>query len=262
MKEYGEQKRKWGLLKKSNTCLWLTLAHMHAYANLGTNKQNKNSERGGSVCVCVCVCVSVCAHELMLNTHCDIGRVKGWKIRWIYKDTQIRLFATLLDISTLMGPDIASLPPHGSQEHTQTRTLWEWIAEDRGEGELFRREKKWIEYRWGEKQQTVAERRKCPVAAAPQVGCTDEEMHKSTSPHKELKKAGSKRRKRKELESKSKKIYIEKKHKRDLRVKIKANWRWGQAVRIWLFLFSICKCSLVLPFLSHLAMSCLLCVSE
>lgn len=37
-------------------------------------------------------------------------------------------FCTLLDIFTLIGPDIALLPPHSSQ----TRTLWEWIVQDRG----------------------------------------------------------------------------------------------------------------------------------
>ncbi len=40
-RENGEERQKWNLFKKSNTCLWLTLADMRAYANLGTNKQNK-----------------------------------------------------------------------------------------------------------------------------------------------------------------------------------------------------------------------------
>ena len=44
-RENGEERQKWNLFKKSNTCLWLTLADMHAYANLGTNKQDKQTNK-------------------------------------------------------------------------------------------------------------------------------------------------------------------------------------------------------------------------
>lgn len=103
-RENGEERQKWKLFKKSN--LSLTHTDKHAYANLGTNKQNKNSDWG----------TNMRAHK---ETYWDIGKAKGWKIRWIYKAKAHRsFFCMLLDIFTLIGPDIAFLSPHSSQEHT------------------------------------------------------------------------------------------------------------------------------------------------
>lgn len=115
-RENGEERQKWNLFKKSNTCLWLTMAHTHAYSNLGMNKQNKNSDWG----------TSMCTNKKKQKTYWDTGRVR-LKDQVNLQSKDRSFFCMLLDIFTLIGVDIAfSAFSRLTKTHTVSNTnSWE-----------------------------------------------------------------------------------------------------------------------------------------
>lgn len=81
--------------KKSNTCLWLTMAHtcMPTQTKARTNKTKTVIE------------ALACAQtNKQKKTYWDTGRAKGWKIRWIYRAETF--FCMLFWHFHSVGPDI------------------------------------------------------------------------------------------------------------------------------------------------------------
>lgn len=161
-RENGEERQKWNLFEKSNTCLWLTLADMHAYANLGTNKQNKNSDWGASMC----------AHR---KTYWAIGRAKGWKIRWIYRAQTLSL---PLYASWCAGrARYSSFCLLADHKHARNVRMNRWSYSGRKGNRIWLTKNKIkangsqaVEMSCGSRQISAG------VISAPQVGCIEEEL--------------------------------------------------------------------------------------
>lgn len=148
-REMEKKGEKWDLFKKKKKVKhlsWLTLADVRAYANLSTNKQNKNSDWG----------TNRCARTKTPKTYWNIGRAKGSKIRWIYRAKDTWVF--LLHPSWHFHSDRARYSSPASSQLTNTHTVRMNSSRSRG-SELFWRKKNRTEYGNKKKRKRTLEKR-------------------------------------------------------------------------------------------------------
>lgn len=142
--------------QNSNTCLWLTVAQRRCLRrNLGTKTLRLRPWLA-------CVCARDINKKKKTRKCWDTGSAKGWKIRWTWREKTDLSFCMLLDISTVIGPDIAAAALYrGSQKHT----LRDWAVWSYSGGRERKNERGWKTNKQKKKKERACRLWKCPVAA-------------------------------------------------------------------------------------------------